>query len=126
MRLLSEEWLAERLRLGSALPVVPGATAVVQHEVHGDAGPARYFDDIREGRLTDSRLGVHPTPHAVIRYQRSVELAMLCGEIDAVSGVISGRITVEGDLNRLLPLVSVLQTPAAIEVLRQLNAVTSD
>ncbi|TRV78295.1 hypothetical protein FKN01_13395 [Streptomyces sp. 130] len=122
MRLLSAEWIAERLRLGSALPEAPGATALVQHVVEeGPDGTVEYYDDIRDGRLADSALGRHPTPHAVINYRWPVELAMLRGELDPVGGVLSGRILIDGDMNSLLPLVPVLRTSAAIDVQRALD-----
>lgn len=126
MELLSAPWVAERLRLGSVLPATPGATAVVQHMVtDGPNGTVQYWDDIRDGILTDSAIGVHAAPSAVIHYRWPVELAMLRGEIDPVGGVLSGRIRIEGDMNSLLPLVPVLQTSDALEVQRTLDGVTS-
>jgi hypothetical protein len=126
MELLSGEWIAERLRLGSALPATPGATALLQHVVNdGPHGTVTFYDDIKDGRLVDSALGRLAQPEVTISYDWPVELALLRGELDAVSGVLQGKILVAGDMGRLLPLVPILQTTAALQVQRELDEQTA-
>jgi hypothetical protein len=126
MELLSAQWLAERLRLGSELPGFAGANALLQHEVTGGPnGTVYFYDDIKDGRLVDSAPGQLPEPEVTIRYDWSVELALTRGTLDPVSGVLTGQIIVDGDMGRLLPLVSVLETDAAVVARLSLYGVTA-
>jgi hypothetical protein len=123
---LSEEWMAERLRLAATGPTGQVDVSMrLQHIViGGPKGTVRYFDEVVAGTLVRCGLGDIDSPHVTITNQWEDELAVLRGEADPVDILMAGRVTVEGDQSRLLMLAPVLTSQPAGDVVKSLANVT--
>ncbi len=124
MRLLSDDWFDERLRLARLASVVMGFDARIQHVVASETGEVRYYDLVQDGRIVDSARGEVPNPHVTVHNSWRDELALVSGELDPVLAVGLGTIRLEGDQARLLPILPYLMNPEAMRLRGELLAVT--
>lgn len=126
IKFLSEEWLAARSKLAWTAPAaLSDSTVRIQHVVTGGPdGTIHYYDDVVDGRLVTTGLGEIDDPSVTITNDWSDELAVLRGQVDPADILLAGRVTVEGDQQKLLGMVPALISQTAAKLVVELAAIT--
>ncbi|MHB8191650.1 MAG: SCP2 sterol-binding domain-containing protein [Ferrimicrobium sp.] len=122
---LSSEWASDAKELGANMPRIPGLSAVVQYIiVDGPGEDAFYYWSIGDGQLLDAALGMHqgPTVELTISYDDARRMQM--GQLDATDAFMTGRIHVEGDIDRLVELLPLTSSAEYRELELELAART--
>jgi putative sterol carrier protein len=109
---LTQEWLDESTKLAADQPVRPGASARLQYRVTGGPdGEIEYYWIVEDGKLVENRLGRVDDPEVTLVEDYADALAMQKGELDANTAFMQGKITVEGDVAKLMSLLPLTMSP---------------
>lgn len=111
-RWLSQEWLDESTRLAVDQPVRPGATARLQYVITGGPeGDISYYWVVLDGQLVENRLGVLDDAEVTLTETHDDAMRIQKGELDANAAFMQGKVTVTGDVAKLLSLLPITMSP---------------
>ena len=111
-RWLSQEWLDESTRLAADQPVRPGATARLQYVITGGPeGDISYYWVVVDGQLVENRLGVLDDAEVTLTESFDDAMRIQKGELDANAAFMQGKVTVTGDVAKLLSLLPITMSP---------------
>ena len=100
---LSEGWVAALAERGAALPEVPGADLVLQHEIAGAPdGKVRFHLEWRNGQLATAAIGKHAEPDVMVQAKAPDALRVLRGELSPDVAFMQGRLKIDGAYRTLL------------------------
>ena len=100
MRLMPEMFLPEKAK---------GVNAVIQFNLSGEGGGA-YTVTIADGKCQISE-GTAATPTAMVAATAADYLAIVRGELNAVSAFMGGKLKVTGDLNLMMKFLDWFKRP---------------
>ena len=109
---LSQEWLDESTRLAADQPVRPGASARLQYVITGGPeGDVSYYWVVVDGQLVENRLGTLEDAEVTLTESYDDALRIQKGELDANAAFMQGKVTVTGDVAKLLSLLPITMSP---------------
>ena len=110
MQHLSDDWFDA---VGEALASVatpPEATLALRHEIDGDGSHTLAIGD---GRAVLHRADGGPAPDVTLHCDRATAHALATGALSVPEAVLSGRLTVSGNVTALEPAAAALDAVAA-------------
>jgi len=111
-RWLSQEWLDESTRLAADQPVRPGVSARLQYVITGVLGrDIAYYWVVVDGQLVENRLGMLDDAEVILTESYEDAMRIQKGELDANAAFMQGKVTVTGDVAKLLGLLPITMSP---------------
>ncbi|HEX7463806.1 MAG TPA: histidine phosphatase family protein [Actinomycetota bacterium] len=119
VRFLSEEWateLKERLNASESFKKAAGLTAAkLQQVITGPGGEQRYWIRVGDGAI-DMGSGDVDAPDATITEDYETAVALARSELNAVSGFMSGKIRITGNMMLIMQLqAAIAELPRAMQ-----------
>ncbi|PZS19627.1 MAG: hypothetical protein DLM54_06610 [Acidimicrobiales bacterium] len=122
---LTQEWLDEFKRLAQSQPERPGASARMQYVVTGGPdGEVRYYWDLENGKLLDTRLGDLPDSEVVLTQSYEDALKIQKGDLDPNAAFMQGRVKVTGNMAKLMSLLPITNSPEYKQLQTEVLAIT--
>jgi SCP-2 sterol transfer family len=121
---LSEAWFAEVRALAGAQPARPGISARIQEQITGGPdGDVSCYWELDDGVATAAP-GTIDDADVTVTLSWSDAAAIATGALDPSVAFMRGRMKVAGSMAVTLALLPAARTPEAVELRRQLAAVT--
>ena len=120
MEHLSDEWFDAVIEALAEAAVPPDVAVALRHEIDGDGS---HTIAVAGGRATLHRADGGPTPDVTLHCDRSTAGDLATGALSVPEAVLSGRLTISGDVTALEPAAAALD--AVAEVVRAVTAETS-
>jgi hypothetical protein len=121
---LTDEWFALVRDRASTLPVVPGASLVMQHVVAGapHAKKLQAVVEVRDGQVVEAEVGKRADATCTLSWSYTDALAALRGDLAIDVAFMRGDLKVEGDyvtfLLGLRPLFATSAGTAFVDAVR--------
>jgi putative sterol carrier protein len=122
---LSEAWFDEVRALAGALPARPGLSARIQEQITGgpDGDVACYWE-LDDGRPRAAAPGTIADADVTVTLSWSDAAAVATGSLDPSVAFMRGRMKVAGSMAVTLALLPAARAPEALELRRQVAAIT--
>ena len=122
---LTQEWLDTQREIAQEFPERPGATAHLQYIVTGGPdGEIRYYWVVENGKVLEDQLGEDPDAEVTMTITYDDSMKMQKGELDETAAFMQGRLTVQGNMGKLMSLMPLTQSPEYKAIKEKITAVT--
>lgn len=88
-----------------------GVNAVIQFELTGEGG-GNWYASVADGRLTTAQ-GTAETPNLTLTASAEDYLAIVHGDLNAISAFMGGKVEIKGDINLALKFQKMFRAPDA-------------
>ena len=118
VKFLSQDWLDLNKELAVELAEQPGASAMMLYRItDGPDGDIVFCTDVKDGRIVGNQLGEGDAPVSMTVSYEDFE-KMTKGQLDATAALMQGKVTVEGDMSKVMALMP-LTTSAEYQAVQQ-------
>jgi putative sterol carrier protein len=122
---LSAEWFDQVRVMAAALPDRPGLTARIQEQITGGPdGDLSCYWEVEDGHPTAAAAGTIDDADVILTLSWSDAAAVHTGALDPSVAFMQGRMKVTGSMDVTLALLPVAREPDALELWRQVAAIT--
>ena len=119
VKFLSQEWLDLNKELAAGLTEQPGASAMMMYRItDGPDGEVVFCTDVADGRIVGNTLGENPDAPVTMTVAYDDFEKMTRGQLDATAALMQGKVTVDGDLGKVMALMP-LTTSAEYQAVQQ-------
>jgi putative sterol carrier protein len=109
---LTQEWLDQYATLSQDQPTRPGASVAMQYHVTGGPdGDIDYYWVLDEGRISEAKLGAHPSPGFTLNLAYDDAAKVQKGELDPSAAFMQGKMKVTGNMAKLMSLLPLTNSP---------------
>jgi len=122
---LTQEWHDETKRLAEDQPERPGATTRMQYVLTGGPdGESRYYWVLEDGKLLEAIAGDLDSPELTLTMSYEDAKKIQQGDMDAQAAFMQGRVKVDGQMEKLMALLPITNSPEYQALQEKIRAVT--
>ena len=122
---LTQEWHDETKRLAEDQPERPGATTRMQYVLTGGPdGESRYYWVLEDGKLLEAIAGDLDSPELTLTMSYEDAKKIQQGDMDAQTAFMQGRVKVDGQMEKLMALLPITNSPEYQALQEKIRAVT--
>ncbi len=119
VKFLSQEWLDLNKELAVDLAEQPGASATMLYRItDGPDGEIVFCTEVQDGRIVGNEMGESEAAPVSMTVSYEDFEKMTRGQLDATAALMQGKVTVEGDMSKVMALMP-LTTSAEYQAVQQ-------